>query len=118
MSNFNASIELPVYAVRIREYARRDINAEIVRLAELSSEDTALAWRQELKEAIGSLATMPRRCLRVPERFHLECDKCCISVPAVVSSIAFFSALRARRKTLLNRRLSGFTMCVMARRVP
>ena len=72
MSNSNASEELPVYAIRTREYARRDINAATVRLAELVSDAAALAWSQELKEAIGSLATLPRRCPRVPEPFHGE----------------------------------------------
>lgn len=73
MNSSNASEEeLPVYAVRTREYALRDINAEIVRLAELSSEVTALEWYEELEEAIGGLATLPRRCPRAPEPFHLE----------------------------------------------
>ena len=70
MSNSNSSEELPVYAVRTREYANRDINAAMVRLAELVSDEAALAWRQELREAIGSLATMPRRCPRATEPFH------------------------------------------------
>ena len=71
-SNNSSDDELPVYAVRLREYASRDINAETVRLAQSVSDDAALAWYKGLIEAIGSLATLPRRCPRVPERFHIE----------------------------------------------
>ncbi len=43
ISNSNSSEELSVYAVRTREYANRDINAAMVRLAELVSDEAALA---------------------------------------------------------------------------
>ena len=72
MNSANSSEELPVYAVRTREYAKRDIDAEVVRLAEAGSADAAIAWNEELDEAIGGLATLPRRCPRVPEPFHGE----------------------------------------------
>ncbi len=60
------------YALRLREYALRDINAAYVRLAEEMSIDIANQWRDGLMRAIGELATMPRRCPLVPERFRRE----------------------------------------------
>ena len=64
--------EPTVYALRLREYAVRDINAAYVRFAEEVSEAVANEWHDGLMKAISELATMPRRCPVVPERFHRE----------------------------------------------
>ena len=60
------------YALRLHERAVRDINAAFVRFSELGSFDVADQWRDELREAISSLATNPRRCPLAPERFRRE----------------------------------------------
>ena len=60
------------YVVRLRERATRDINAAYVRMAEEVSDAVADAWREGLYEALATLATMPRRCPLVPERFSRE----------------------------------------------
>ena len=73
MNASNASNEEPVaYVVRLRERAVRDINAAYVRMAEEVSDAIADQWREGLYEALATLATMPRRCPLVPERFRGE----------------------------------------------
>lgn len=42
------------YAVRYRPRARRDIDIESVRQAELEGDEIALDWLDRLEEAIGS----------------------------------------------------------------
>lgn len=69
----NASNEEPiVYVVRLRERATRDINAVYVWMAEEVSETVADEWYTGLYAALATLATMPRRCPLVPERFRGE----------------------------------------------
>lgn len=60
------------YVLRFQERALRDIDVAFVRLAELSGENIADAWRDGLREAIAGLAQNPRRCPRAPERFRRE----------------------------------------------
>ena len=60
------------YALRYRPRARRDIDIESVRLAELEGDEIALDWLEKLEEAIGSLSTWPRRFALAPEEDLLE----------------------------------------------
>src|SRR5690242_3389710 len=60
------------YALRLTERAQRDMDAATVHVAETASPEVAIAWREGLYEALASLATFPRRCLRAPERFRRE----------------------------------------------
>jgi plasmid stabilization system protein ParE len=64
--------EVATYVLRIHERAVRDIDACVVRLAELASEEAAVAWRNGFREAISRLATNPRRCPLAPEAFRRE----------------------------------------------
>ena len=73
MSEQDTGSERPIaYVLRLHERAVRDINAAYVRLAELVSPDVADQWQDGLQGAIASLATKPRRCPLVPERFTRE----------------------------------------------
>ena len=73
MNRSNSEPDEPTtYALRLREYALRDINAAYVRFAEEVSEAVANEWRDGLMKAIGELGTMPRRCPVVPEHFRRE----------------------------------------------
>jgi plasmid stabilization system protein ParE len=73
MNGQNAEGEPPLtYVLRVQEHAARDINAAYVRLAELTSPENADEWQDGLRQAIASLATSPRRCPLVPEKFRHE----------------------------------------------
>ena len=56
-----------VYAVRLTLEARTNLDAAFVRLATLSNEEVARAWRDGLLDALASLATLPERCPIAPE---------------------------------------------------
>ena len=56
------SDDLPVYALRVTEDARRQMDAEVVRLFDAMGEDAAVSWRDGLEKALASLATLPGRC--------------------------------------------------------
>ena len=60
------------YALRYRPRARRDIDIESVRLAELEGDEIALDWVDKLQEAIGSLSVWPRRFALAPEEELIE----------------------------------------------
>jgi plasmid stabilization system protein ParE len=60
------------YALRFTERARRDLDAATVYLAETASPEIAVAWREGVYETLSSLATFPRSCPLVPEKFRLE----------------------------------------------
>lgn len=60
------------YVVRLREYASRDLNAAVLHFAQTASGAIAMEWLEGFRTEIATLATMPRRCPRVPERFHIE----------------------------------------------
>ena len=68
------SLEEPerTYALRYRPRARRDIDIESVRLAELEGDEIALDWVDKLQEEIGSLSVWPRRFALAPEEDLLE----------------------------------------------
>ena len=68
----DASEAMPVFAVRIGERALRDIDAAYVRFAEIASEAIAHEWRVSLLDAIGGLATLPRRFPVASETFRQE----------------------------------------------
>lgn len=53
--------ETPRYALRLRPQARRDIDTELVRVAELAGDEIGLDWLTKLEETLATLATMPRR---------------------------------------------------------
>lgn len=73
MSNaHNEGEDLPIYAIRITEHARRDIDAATIHFADTASPEIAVAWREELYTVIASLATFPRRCPFPPEQFRRE----------------------------------------------
>ena len=73
MSNFTSEPSEPIqYAVRFRERATRDATAAFVRFAETVSEAVAKEWYDGMKQAAATLATFPRRCPLVRERFHIE----------------------------------------------
>jgi len=50
-----------VYALRILPRAERDIDAHVVRTADLSGSDIALAWHKGLMAAVATLSQNPRR---------------------------------------------------------
>jgi len=58
----------PIYALRVAEDARRQIDAELVRLFDAVGEDAAVSWRLGMEDALASLATLPARAgkQRVP----------------------------------------------------
>nr|WP_309686468.1 type II toxin-antitoxin system RelE/ParE family toxin [Armatimonas sp.] len=60
------------YALRYRPRARRDIDIESVRLAELEGDEIALNWLEKLEEAVVSLSTWPRRFALAPEEELIE----------------------------------------------
>lgn len=63
----NEDEDLPRYRLRLQEFARRQIEAESVRLAEIGGLDASLAWVDALQQALASLSTMPGRCPLAPE---------------------------------------------------
>ena len=60
------------YALRFTERARRDIDAATVHIAESSSPELAIVWREGLYDTVASLATFPRRCPLAREQFRCE----------------------------------------------
>jgi plasmid stabilization system protein ParE len=54
--------------VRLSERAQRDIDAAVVRLAEISGSAMADAWQDGLLLALGGLTVFPERCSFVPEQ--------------------------------------------------
>lgn len=60
------------YALRFTERARRDIDAETVYIAETSSPEIAIVWREGLYDTVASLAILPRRCPLAREQFRCE----------------------------------------------
>ncbi len=69
-----SDLSVPEYTLRVTERAARDMEAHLLRLERLIGPDVALAWREGILAAIGSLSRNPRRCARIPEqaRFHFE----------------------------------------------
>ena len=61
-----------VYSLRICERAAREVTSIFIRLAELVSEEYAIRWDIELRLAISTLSTHPRRCTLAPEVFKAE----------------------------------------------
>ena len=63
-----------VYALRVQPRAARDIENHLLRLEQIAGPEAALAWREGILTAIGSLSHTPRRCARIPEqaRFRHE----------------------------------------------
>ena len=59
--------EPTVYAVRPSERAAAQIEAEVRRQKEQRGSAAATAWTKALLDAIGSLATYPKRCLEADE---------------------------------------------------
>lgn len=59
--------EPPAHVVRVSEEARRQIDAELVRIYDAAGEAAAIAWRDGMEEAIAGLATLPERCPAAPE---------------------------------------------------
>ena len=74
--------ELPVYAIRSRERARRDRNEAIIYLARTTTEDNARDWNAGLTAALATLAILPRRCAVAPERFRGEVRRLLYQRPA------------------------------------
>jgi len=82
MSSNESSSGNPVqYAVRLRERAIRDIDAAYVRFAEIVSEVAANEWRNELVQALATLATLRRRYPVAPGRFRQEVRQMVYSGP-------------------------------------
>ncbi len=57
----------PIYALRVAEDARRQIDVELVRLFDAVGEDAAVSWRLGMEDALASLATLPGCCPLAPE---------------------------------------------------
>lgn len=64
--------EIIRYVIRLRERARRDIEAEMVRLSELTSDSVALDWMNKLLDQIATLNQMPQRCPIAREAEHVQ----------------------------------------------
>ncbi len=74
--------ELPqAYVLRFTEYARRNLDAATVSLADSVSVDVAIAWREGLYQTLASLASFPRRCPRAPEKFQGEVRQLIYKLP-------------------------------------
>ena len=73
MSDAEGGNEQPqVYALRVTERAQRDLDAATLHFVAVASEESAVVWREGIYNVISSLATSPRRCSPVPERFRRE----------------------------------------------
>lgn len=91
----NADDEMPRrYALRQQSRVRREIETHLVRMIELTGEEIARDWYDQLINAIASLAQNPRRWPVIPEqsRFRYETrhlmrpDICCTAARRVVRS--------------------------------
>ena len=58
------------YTVAVQPSAEAEIEAAWVYLGQAASPDVATRWFNELEAAIGTLATLPRRCPLAPEDAH------------------------------------------------
>lgn len=57
----------PVYAIRFTSAARVFVDDQHFRMVKLTERETADAWRADILRAIGTLATLPHRCLVAKE---------------------------------------------------
>ena len=64
--------EITLYRIRLRERARRDIEAELVRLSEIAGDRVALDWMNKLLDQVATLSQMPQRCPLAPEGEHFQ----------------------------------------------
>ena len=55
------------FRVRTTAKAKRDLDAILVWLQSQQAGEAGLRWFQGLRDAIGSLSNMPRRCMLAPE---------------------------------------------------
>lgn len=63
----SASSEPTIYAIRVSEQARRQINLEMVRIYDDMGDAAAIVWGNGIDQALAGLATLPERCAIAPE---------------------------------------------------